>query len=162
VGDETTATGDERAGEAGARAVLRSVVIDATDPRAVAEFYRGLLGYAYGPGYEPPAGDEDALTYMVLTAPDGGPSLCVQRVDEVARPTWPDPAVPQQAHLDLTVPTREDLVALGRRARELGGEILRDQADREDWPSYVLADPAGHPLCVFAASDEAVEAAGGA
>src|SRR5215211_2588245 len=33
---------------------LRSVVIDATDARALAEFYRQLLGYDYRHGDEPP------------------------------------------------------------------------------------------------------------
>ena len=39
---------------------LRAVVLDATDARAVAEFYRELLGYAYRPGDEaPPPGQPD-------------------------------------------------------------------------------------------------------
>jgi hypothetical protein len=159
-GDEARGRGPVGPGRA-ARAVLRAVVLDATDPRPVGDFYRELFGYRYARGYEPPAGTapEDPPDLLVLRAPDGGAGLCVQRVDDVARPTWPDPAVPQQVHLDCTVPTRDDLLALGRRAVQLGGAVLRDRADREQWPSYVLADPAGHPLCVFAASDGDVDAA---
>jgi hypothetical protein len=143
-------------------AVVRAVVLDATAPREVAEFYRQLLGYVYAPGSEPPprGAPEDAPALLVLRAPDGHLSLCVQRVDALERSTWPDPAVPQQVHLDLTVSSREALVALGRRATDLGGEVLRDRADQQEWSSYVLADPAGHPLCVFAATDAAIEAAG--
>ena len=33
---------------------LRTVVLDATEARALAEFYRQLLGYVYRPGDEPP------------------------------------------------------------------------------------------------------------
>ncbi len=39
---------------------LRQVVLDATDGRGLAEFYRQLLGLAYRPGDErPPAGEAD-------------------------------------------------------------------------------------------------------
>jgi Glyoxalase-like domain len=34
---------------------LRQVVLDCEDARALAEFYRQLLGYQYRPGDEPPA-----------------------------------------------------------------------------------------------------------
>ena len=34
---------------------LRQVVLDTTDVRALAEFYRRLLGLRYRPGDEPPA-----------------------------------------------------------------------------------------------------------
>ena len=33
---------------------LRAVAVDATDARAVAEFYRELLGFVYRSGDEPP------------------------------------------------------------------------------------------------------------
>jgi hypothetical protein len=39
---------------------LRSVVLDTTDPRRLAEFYRQLLGYDYRPGDGcPPPGEPD-------------------------------------------------------------------------------------------------------
>src|SRR5207248_9107212 len=59
-------------------------------------------------------------------------------------PQWPDPAHPQQAHLDLRVP---DLDAGTARAVELGATLLRRN---ETW--HTLADPAGHPfdLCLNA------------
>jgi hypothetical protein len=37
---------------------FRQVVLDSTDARALAEFYRQLLGLAYRPGDEPPAEGE--------------------------------------------------------------------------------------------------------
>jgi hypothetical protein len=53
---------------------LRSVVLDATDTRALAEFYRQLLGYDYRPGDEPPTdGRSDAheADWLVLLDPAG-------------------------------------------------------------------------------------------
>jgi len=63
-------------------------------------------------------------------------------------PRWPDPAYPQQAHLDLRVP---ELEAGAARATELGAELLRKN---ESW--YTLADPAGHPfdLCLYPEKQE--------
>ena len=54
-----------------------------------------------------------------------------------------------QLHLDLTVP---DVAALERqreRAEALGAVVLLDRTDDDDEPLYVLADPSGHPFCVF-------------
>ena len=34
--------------------VMRQVVLDTTDARMLAEFYRRLLGFSYRPGDEPP------------------------------------------------------------------------------------------------------------
>ena len=38
--------------------VLRQVVLDSTDARGLAEFYRELLGYVYREGDEPPPAGE--------------------------------------------------------------------------------------------------------
>ncbi len=45
-----------------------------------------------------------------------------QRSPDYVPPRWPDPAYPQQAHLDLRVP---DLDAGSAKAVELGAELLR-------------------------------------
>ena len=52
-------------------------MLDATDARALAEFYRELLGYAYRPGDEaPPAGEDDpkGTDFVVLVDPWGRPA----------------------------------------------------------------------------------------
>jgi hypothetical protein len=69
------------------------------------------------------------------------------------RSTWPDPDVPQQLHLDFTVPTSDELVDQRQRALTLGATILEDRFDDPDEPLYVFADPAGHPFCIFVAPD---------
>jgi catechol 2,3-dioxygenase-like lactoylglutathione lyase family enzyme len=132
---------------------LRQTVLDTTDARRLAEFYRELLGFAYRPGDEPPvAGEDDALgrDWLVLRNPGGG-QLAFQQVDELPRSTWPEPGVPQQLHLDLTVPDRDVLERVHARALGLGARLLRDDADDPVEPIYVYADPDGHPFCVFVA-----------
>ena len=65
--------------------------------------------------------------------------------------TWPDPDVPTQLHLDMTVPDRQSLETVRGRLHELGGRLLLDRTDDEEEPLYVFADLAGHPFCVFVA-----------
>ena len=137
---------------------LGAVVLDATDARSLAEFYRELLGYAYRPGDEPPppgAPDLQGHDWLVLRDESGHSRLAFQQVAEMSRSTWPDPAVPQQLHLDFTVGTTDDLTAQHDRAVSLGGTVLEDRFDNPEEPLYVFADPAGHPFCIFVAPDTA-------
>ena len=48
---------------------LRSVVLDTTDARGLAEFYRELLGYEYRPGDEPPASGKRLLLNIYTATP---------------------------------------------------------------------------------------------
>jgi Glyoxalase-like domain len=133
---------------------LRSVVLDTTDARALAEFYRELLGYAYPPGDErPPPGDDDPAgrDWLVLFDATGHARLAFQQVAELPVSTWPGDTIPQQLHLDLSVPTFEELVVARDRALALGAHLLHDRSDDEAEPLYVLADLAGHPFCIFVA-----------
>lgn len=126
-------------------------VLDTTDPRGLAEFYRELLGLAYRPGDEPPAPgepDPNGEDWLVLHG-EGLWPLAFQKVPEITPPTWPDPEVPQQLHLDMTVPDGETLDAQRTRAEQLGARLLFDRRDDPDEPLYVFADPAGHPFCIF-------------
>jgi catechol 2,3-dioxygenase-like lactoylglutathione lyase family enzyme len=128
-------------------------VLDTTDPRALAEFYRQLLGLRYRPGDEPPAdGDPDprGQDWLVLRpiAP-GQPQLAFQKSAELPRSTWPDPRVPQQLHLDIAVETREELDATHAKALALGARELLDRTNDPEEPLYVFADLAGHPFCIF-------------
>jgi hypothetical protein len=133
---------------------LRSVVLDTTDARGLAEFYRQLLGYEYRPGDEPPPpGEPDPAgrDRLVLVDPAGRARLAFQQVDRLMPSTWPDDDVPQQLHLDLSVPTADQLVAQHQRALSLGARLLCDRFDDPVEPLYVYADPAGHPFCIFVA-----------
>ncbi len=132
---------------------VQSLVLDTTDARGLAEFYRQLLGYGYRPGDEPPAPgqpDPAGRDWLVLVHPSAaGARLAFQQVDELAPSTWPSPAVPQQLHLDLTVPDVEALAEQRDRAVALGATVRLDRSDDPDEPLYAFADPAGHPFCIF-------------
>jgi hypothetical protein len=125
---------------------LLHTVIDTTDVRGLAEFYRELLGLQYRPGDEGPDAGED---WLVLTDARGTRVLAFQKVETLTRTTWPDDDVPMQLHLDFTVTGRDALEQARARAQALGAELLFDRTDDPDEPLYVLADPAGHPFCVF-------------
>lgn len=127
---------------------LMHVALDATDCRGLAEFYRELLGLRYRPGDEPGATPEPA-EWLVLVDDDGRRALAVNAVDELERATWPLDDVPKQMHLDFRVDDVDELERHRRRAVDLGAQLLLDRADDEDEPTYVLADPAGHPFCLL-------------
>lgn len=137
-----------------AQPVLAQIVLDTTDARGSAEFWRQLLGLEYRAGHGPPTdgGDDPAgRDWLNLRHPDGAPALAFQQVPELAPTTWPDPAVPQQLHLDLTVADVEQLDAAHERVLALGGTVRFDRSDDPDEPLRVYADPAGHTFGVFVA-----------
>ena len=131
-------------------------VLDGPDIRALAEFYRALLGWPYRPGGEPPApGEPDPKgdDWLVLRSPDGGRRLAFQKVAGLTPSTWPDQSVPQQLHVDFAVGSDEELRTKRDQALELGARVLLDRTDDPDEPLWVLADPAGHPFCILVAAD---------
>jgi predicted enzyme related to lactoylglutathione lyase len=109
---------------------LFAITIDAPDASALARFYADLTGMVVG--YDGPEG-------ALLTG--AGKSVMFQQVGEYKPPRWPDPAHPQQAHLDLVV---DDLDAGEARALELGATRLPGG----EKSFRVFADPAGHPFCL--------------
>ena len=105
------------------------LVIDARDPRPVAEFWSAVLG-------EPVTyADED---FVVVARDDRTSGLAFQRAPDAQVPSWPDPSVPQQMHLDVMV---DDVAAAAALVLALGATRL--PADG------VFADPAGHPFCLI-------------
>lgn len=131
---------------------LVQTVLDCTDARVLAEFYRQLLGWRYRPGDEPPAPgqpDPRGEDWLVLRDPAGGAQVAFQQVTALPKATWPEGPVSQQLHLDLMVPTTADLDAQHERALALGARLLRDLSDDPEEPLRVYADPAGHPFCLF-------------
>jgi catechol 2,3-dioxygenase-like lactoylglutathione lyase family enzyme len=108
---------------------LHHVVLDCPDPAALARFYSELLGQPVT--YQ----SED---WVVVAANDTSSGLAFQLAPGHRAPTWPDPAIPQQVHLDVMV---EDVASIGPRVLALGATKL----DGED----VYADPAGHPFCLI-------------
>ncbi|MDT0437868.1 MULTISPECIES: VOC family protein [Streptomyces] len=116
-----------------ALAALGSVVLDCPDPLALADFYAAVLGGTVEAGSD---------RWVDLALPSGG-TLSFQSAPGTEAPAWPDPARPQQFHLDLSVPDLDaaeaDVLALGARPLDTGD---RARSFR------VYADPAGHPFCL--------------
>ena len=108
---------------------LHHVVLDCPDPAALAAFYSRLLG-------QPVTYQSD--DWVVVAANDTSSGLAFQLAPDHRPPTWPDPAVPQQFHLDVMV---EDVASAEPRVLALGARKL----DGEN----VYADPAGHPFCLI-------------
>lgn len=135
---------------------LVQTVMDCTDARELAEFYRQLLGYQYRPGDEPSAdGPGDVLDWLVLRDANGANRLAFQLVEKLPKATWPEGPIPQQLHLDLSVPSVEEFNAQHERALALGATELRDRSNDPQEPLRVYADPAGHPFCIFVAAPAA-------
>ena len=109
---------------------LFAVTIDAPDASALAHFYADVLQAEVT--YDGPEGA------MLGTEPLG---VMFQQIEGYTAPQWPDPAHPQQAHLDIAVDDLDDGEA---RVLELGARRL----DQGQWTWRVFADPAGHPFCL--------------
>lgn len=127
---------------------LLHTVLDTDDVRATAEFWRQLLDLRYRPGDEEVTDGED---WLVLTDDDGNRQLAFQLTDDLQRSTWPEPGVPMQLHLDLTVGNVEELDEQHERVLALGGELRFDRTDTPEEPLRAYADPAGHVFCIFVA-----------
>jgi len=131
---------------------LLHTVLDTTRPRELAEFYRHLLGLRYRPGDEPSTdGGPDSADWLVLVDAEGVRRLAFQQVERLARTTWPAHDVPMQLHVDYTVSSPAELHRQRARAEALGAQLLLDRADDPEEPLLVLADPSGHPFCIFVA-----------
>jgi hypothetical protein len=118
-----------------ALARLRTVVLDCPDPRALAAFYRGLLGG------EITVDEDDWVTLEV-----DGRRVGFQQADDFVPPTWPVGERPQQLHLDLTV---DDVDAVEPQVLALGAtrhEVQPGEAEGD--PFRVYLDPVGHPFCL--------------
>jgi hypothetical protein len=129
---------------------LVQVVLDTTDVRGLAEFYRQLLGYVYRPGDEPRPEEHD-IDWLVVRHPSGAPRIAFQLTERLPRSTWPKPDVPQQLHLDLSVSSKPELDAQHERVLAMGATLVFDRSEDPQEPLRVYADPAGHPFCIFVA-----------
>ena len=80
-------------------ATLECVVLDCPDPGELAAFYHCLLGGSINqPDPRWSVGDRWATLHTST-----GQVLAFQAVDRYVPPRWPDPAQPQQFHMDLHV-----------------------------------------------------------
>ena len=107
---------------------LHHTIFDCPDPDRLARFYSALLGLPV---------TYRSADFVVVAASETTSGLGFQLAPGHRPPTWPDPAVPQQVHLDVMV---EDVPAARGRVLALGATLRAGD---------VLADPAGHPFCLI-------------
>ncbi|MCK4176528.1 VOC family protein [Aciditerrimonas ferrireducens] len=110
---------------------LISAVLDCPDVSALAAFYAEITDGAviYDDG-----------AWATVDGPGG--RIDFQQSSTYVRPTWPDPAVPMQVHLDFRVDDPD-----GAEARVLAaGAVKLDSVPNDHFRVY--ADPAGHPFCL--------------
>ena len=115
---------------------MRAVVLDCPDPRALAEFYRQLVG-----GQITYADDE------WVNLQDGGKVLLsFQRAPDYQPPVWPGGERGQQFHIDVTV---EDVDEAEKQVLAQGAtrhEVQPGIDENANWRVYL--DPVGHPFCL--------------
>ena len=118
------------------RFTLTATVLDAPDPRALAEFYQRLLGWPIG---------ADEPDWVTLRPSGGGAGLSFQTEKNYVRPTWPAGPGDQQmmTHLDIEV---DDLKAACAHATAAGATLAEFQPQER---VRVFLDPAGHPFCLW-------------
>jgi predicted enzyme related to lactoylglutathione lyase len=112
-----------------------ATVLDTPDPKRLSRFYAELLGWTVD-------ADDDSDEWVTLRSASGS-ELMFQHASTFRPPTWPDPEIPQQFHLDLMV---DDLGAAQAYAESLGA--IRRRAEGEGERFRVFLDPSGHPFCL--------------
>lgn len=113
------------------RTTLMGVTLDCPDTKELSAFYAQLLS--------------KPVTYeaegMAMIGNDGEHPVLFQQVDDYTPPQWPDPARPQQFHLDVMVDDldagEEAVQSIGATRLAGGGKTFR-----------VYADPASKPFCL--------------
>ncbi len=76
--------------------------------------------------------------FVVIATTAATSGIAFQRAPDHQPPVWPDPARPQQFHLDVMV---DDVTAAEPEVLRLGARRLAGD--------HVYADPAGHPFCLI-------------
>jgi catechol 2,3-dioxygenase-like lactoylglutathione lyase family enzyme len=112
------------------------VVLNAPDARALAYFYRDLLGWSLS---------ADEPDWCTMRVPDAHANLAFQTEALYELPTWPAMIGKQQMmmHLDIGATDLEEAV---HDAIALGAELHVHQPQDD---VRVMLDPAGHPFCLY-------------
>jgi len=110
---------------------LMGVMLDCPDAKVLSAFYAELLG-------KPVTYEADGVA---MIGEDGAQPVLFQQVADYTAPRWPDPAYPQQYHLDVLV---DDLDEAERAVLALGARRLPGGTDT----FRVFADPADKPFCL--------------
>lgn len=110
-----------------------ALVLDCSDPQALAPFWAEALGYRVVRSNPP---------YVTLGDPTGGgPELLLQAVPEPKRGK-------NRMHLDLRVPRMEPELA---RLTAIGARRVRGPFEDNGWLTTVLCDPQDNEFCILVA-----------
>jgi len=107
--------------------------LDVPDGKAIAPFYSELLGLPVTYEGDEGAAIGDQNTFMIM----------FQNVEEYHPPQWPDPAFPQQYHLDIGV---DDVDEAEKKVLAMGAKLLQGGTGSKGFRVY--ADPVGHTFCL--------------
>lgn len=113
---------------------VHHVVVDCREPGLLARFYAALLGLPVTYGSD---------DWVVIAENDRSSGFAFQLAADHEPPCWPNPARPQQFHLDVMV---DDPAAADEAVRRIGATVL-------DAAAHVYSDPAGHPFCLIPRPD---------
>ena len=118
--------------------VINSVTVDCQSPKALADFYKNLLGWETV---------SESVDFVSLSTPGFPVRLGFQLNEDYVPPVWPEQAGQQQQmeHLDFKAANREEMQALVQHALACEARIADDQFSK-DW--VVMIDPEGHPFCI--------------
>ena len=108
------------------------ISMDCADPVPLAEFWAAMLG-----------GEIRFASSNTVGVRTEWMWLSALKITDYRRPTWPEPGVPKQIHLDLAVSDLESAVV---EAERLGATLAVTQPAPDRW--RVMIDPAGHPFCL--------------
>ncbi len=106
--------------------------LDCPEPLTLAEFYQRIAG-----------GELAVVHESFVELRFDSFSLGFQRDLNYRAPTWPEPRVPQQCHLDFSA---ADLDA--EQARVIAAGATPTAVQPEPSVFRVFLDPAGHPFCL--------------
>lgn len=116
------------------------LVLDCSEPEALAEFYANFLGAEVRRGADPD---------FIEVIGQEGVRLAVRRDRGFAPPSWPRPDDSLQAHLHILVP-QDDMDEAEREAIGHGARPIdtKDNGGPRDVRLY--SDPAGHTFALVA------------
>lgn len=113
-------------------ATLAGVTLDCPDPHQLAEFYQHIGGGQL-------VFTSETFVYLAVA----GFGLAFQHDPGYRPPSWPEPGMPQRAHIDFRTSELDQSEAAAPAA---GATRPASQPNPNVW--RVLLDPDGHPFCL--------------
>ena len=123
------------------------VCLDCRDAEAMARFYGEVFGWTVT-ARDAPEDRAGGSGWILMSGPDGGPTVSFQAKEWYEPPAWPEVAgsPTKMVHGEVAV---DDLDAAVEVVVRAGGRVAPDQPPGRDQRHLrVVLDPAGHPFCL--------------